>query len=299
MVVVCDKHGGRNYYGRLLQQQFPDPLVEVHGESSRKSVYRWGPERSAGSKSIFAPAAKQFLPAALASMTSKYLRELAMRAFNDFWCTRVPRLAPTAGYPGDARRFATPSSRCKRRMGIDDQNRVALTDIGASAPFEDRLPCCSTSSATPSPDNTAIRAIPDDALAPADRKGTQAVRASPRSCAAADSRPRWSATSPLRALPANGRGDLPSALSRAGAGRTGQSATGQRFGAACRLVERAGAEELAWVGHAPDVDALAAALLGGAPRRSLSPKGPWPRSVRRGRSRRRLGPTAAGTSRQP
>jgi hypothetical protein len=38
-------------------------------------------------------------------MTSKYLREQAMRAFNDFWCGRVRDLVPTAGYPGDARRF--------------------------------------------------------------------------------------------------------------------------------------------------------------------------------------------------
>ena len=48
------------------------------------------------------------MPAALASMTSKYLRELAMRAFNEFWCGRVHDLAPTAGYPRDARRFFAP-----------------------------------------------------------------------------------------------------------------------------------------------------------------------------------------------
>jgi len=38
-------------------------------------------------------------------MTAKYLRETAMRAFNAFWAERVPGLRPTAGYPGDARRF--------------------------------------------------------------------------------------------------------------------------------------------------------------------------------------------------
>ena len=52
-------------------------------------------------------------------MASKYLRELAMRAFNDFWCTRVPGLAPTAGYPRDARRFKTaiePLQRAAERL---------------------------------------------------------------------------------------------------------------------------------------------------------------------------------------
>ncbi len=42
--VVCDKHGGRNRYGRLLQQQFSDPLIEVHSEALAESVYRWGPQ---------------------------------------------------------------------------------------------------------------------------------------------------------------------------------------------------------------------------------------------------------------
>jgi hypothetical protein len=38
-------------------------------------------------------------------MAAKYLRELAMKAFNQFWQQHVPGLKPTAGYPVDARRF--------------------------------------------------------------------------------------------------------------------------------------------------------------------------------------------------
>ena len=45
------------------------------------------------------------LPTACASLCSKYLRELAMDAFNDFWQARVPNLRRTAGYPLDAKRF--------------------------------------------------------------------------------------------------------------------------------------------------------------------------------------------------
>ena len=120
VVIVCDKHGGRNYYGRLLQQQFPDPLIEVHGERAEHSLYRWGPSE-ARVEIHFRAGGEDFLPAALASMTSKYLRELAMRAFNDFWCTRVPGLAPTAGYPRDARRFKTAIEPLQLAMGIADQ----------------------------------------------------------------------------------------------------------------------------------------------------------------------------------
>ena len=38
-------------------------------------------------------------------MASKYLRELAMHALNDFWRQHVADLRPTAGYPVDALRF--------------------------------------------------------------------------------------------------------------------------------------------------------------------------------------------------
>lgn len=120
VVVVCDKHGARNAYGRLLQEQFPDPLVEVHAETHAQSVYRWGPsERRIEVR--FRAGGESFLPAALASMTSKYLRELSMRAFNEFWCGHVADLAPTAGYPTDAARFRAAVRHVQRSLGIADR----------------------------------------------------------------------------------------------------------------------------------------------------------------------------------
>jgi len=119
-VIVCDKHGGRNHYGRLLQQQFPDLLVEVHGEGTAKSTYRWGPAERRIEIS-FRVGGEAFMPAALASMASKYLRELSMRAFNDFWCGQVRDLAPTAGYPRDARRFRDAIRAAQSTLGIDDR----------------------------------------------------------------------------------------------------------------------------------------------------------------------------------
>ncbi len=119
-LVVCDKHGGRNHYGRLLQQQFPEPLVEVHGESSAQSIYRWGPSDQR-IEIRFRARGEAFLPTALASMASKYLRELAMGAFNEFWCGRLPDLAPTAGYPRDARRFHAAIGPLQSALGIEDR----------------------------------------------------------------------------------------------------------------------------------------------------------------------------------
>ena len=42
---------------------------------------------------------------ALASMLGKYLREGAMRLFNEFWRRHVRDLRPTAGYGTDGARF--------------------------------------------------------------------------------------------------------------------------------------------------------------------------------------------------
>jgi hypothetical protein len=43
-IVFCDKHGGRDYYLPLLQQQFPDNWIEVRRESGMASDYRFGGE---------------------------------------------------------------------------------------------------------------------------------------------------------------------------------------------------------------------------------------------------------------
>ena len=94
---VCDKHGGRNYYTALLQHHFSEHWIEPVFESHAESRYEWGPPESRV-RVAFRMNGERFLPTALASMTAKYLRELAMRAFNEFWCARVPDLRPTAGY---------------------------------------------------------------------------------------------------------------------------------------------------------------------------------------------------------
>jgi ribonuclease HII len=63
---------------------------------------------------------ESFLPVALASMTAKYLRELAMTAFNSFWQQQQPDLRPTAGYPQDARRFAGEIDEIRQQLEIEN-----------------------------------------------------------------------------------------------------------------------------------------------------------------------------------
>jgi ribonuclease HII len=120
ILVLCDKHGGRNAYRQLLSEWFPEWLVEVYREGREESLYRFGPaERRIEFR--FRAKGETCLPTALASMASKYLRELSMRAMNAFWRARVPGLAPTAGYPADAKRFKAAIAAAQAALGIDDR----------------------------------------------------------------------------------------------------------------------------------------------------------------------------------
>jgi len=118
--ILCDKHGGRDHYLPLLVSCFPDWYIEVVSEGRLKSVYRFGPvERRI--EIAFQARGESHLPTALASMASKYLRELAMHAFNDFWRQHVPDLPATAGYPVDAKRFRSDIAAAQQSLDIEDK----------------------------------------------------------------------------------------------------------------------------------------------------------------------------------
>ncbi|MBN2293993.1 MAG: hypothetical protein JXM70_16315 [Pirellulales bacterium] len=118
--IICDKHGGRNKYEPLLVEHFPERPIEVREEGRYLSRYEFGPANRRVEIS-FQAKGESWMPAALASMASKYLRELAMRAFNDFWCSRIEGLKPTAGYPVDAKRFKAEIAEVQGELGIDDR----------------------------------------------------------------------------------------------------------------------------------------------------------------------------------
>jgi len=103
--VAVDKHGGRNTYAAMLQDALTDGVVMVQQEGALRSVYRIvGAARPI--QFTFQPRAdSEHFVVALASMVSKYLRELLMIEFNRHWTAQVAGLKPTAGYPSDAGRF--------------------------------------------------------------------------------------------------------------------------------------------------------------------------------------------------
>lgn len=105
IAVFVDKHGGRNNYAAMLQTAFDRGFVVAREEGAARSVYQVaGASRPV--RVTFQPRADaEHYTVALASMVSKYLRELFMSEFNAFWQTHVPGLKPTAGYPVDAVRY--------------------------------------------------------------------------------------------------------------------------------------------------------------------------------------------------
>lgn len=120
VVITCDKHGGRNRYAPLLQATLDVPLVGVDIESRPESRYRFRRE-GRPVEITFRTQGEAILPAALASMFAKYIRELSMRAFNQFWKNEVSNLRPTAGYPGDAPRFKADIASRQDELGIADR----------------------------------------------------------------------------------------------------------------------------------------------------------------------------------
>ena len=120
IAILCDKHGGRDRYLPLLTDHFPGQFIEVVAEGRSRSVYRFGPpERRV--EIAFQAKGESHLPTALASMASKYLRELAMQGFNDFWRGHVSDLRPTAGYPLDAKRFKADIAAAQQALGVEDR----------------------------------------------------------------------------------------------------------------------------------------------------------------------------------
>ena len=120
LVFLCDKQGGRNFYAAMIQQAFPDGWVVIEKESADESRYRVEQLDRPISVTFRPRADGDSVSVALASMLCKYLREVCMRQFNRFWATHVPGIAPTAGYPVDAKRFYAEIRPAMAKLGLTD-----------------------------------------------------------------------------------------------------------------------------------------------------------------------------------
>ena len=118
--IGCDKHGGRSKYAGLIQQFLTDEFIMIGNESVEVSDYSFR-ERERDVVIRFQAKGESFLPTALASLVSKYLREVIMRIWNEFWQLQIPGLKPTKGYPVDAKRFKSDIASVQAELGIEDR----------------------------------------------------------------------------------------------------------------------------------------------------------------------------------
>jgi ribonuclease HII len=94
------KQGGRAFYLRGICQRI-DPTVTVRRESRDRSTYGI----PGATLSFLKDAEDRHELVALASMIGKYVRECAMRLFNEYWASGRAGLRRTAGYGSDGSRF--------------------------------------------------------------------------------------------------------------------------------------------------------------------------------------------------
>jgi hypothetical protein len=120
-LIVCDRHGGRARYAPLVQQYLTELWPRVVEETSTSSRYSWS-EDDRDFEVRFVVNGERFLPTAAASMTAKYLREVMMQGWNGFWQRHDTELQPTAGYPGDAKRFLRDVEPILQRLGIGTES---------------------------------------------------------------------------------------------------------------------------------------------------------------------------------
>ncbi|MEM8757129.1 MAG: hypothetical protein AAGF47_05025 [Planctomycetota bacterium] len=117
--IVVDRLGARASYGPILERAVPAARVRAVAESPECSAYVLD-GLAADLRVLFVTESESaHLPAALASMAAKLVRELSMRRLNAHFGAERDGLKPTAGYVTDARRWLAelrPDADLRRRL---------------------------------------------------------------------------------------------------------------------------------------------------------------------------------------
>jgi ribonuclease HII len=117
--VTIDRLGGRHHYLDQVKEWFPRANVKIITETAKISRYQIDDRITIG---FLVKADQQRFSVALASMLSKYWRELIMSQFNAWFTSQLPGLKPTAGYPVDACRFWHEIEPLRKNIGLIDDD---------------------------------------------------------------------------------------------------------------------------------------------------------------------------------
>lgn len=118
-LVVVDRQGGRTDYRELLAMTWPHAEIAVAEQSPERSRYELRQGRRAMNVWFETEAEDRHMPVALASMLSKYSREILMHRLNAYFTSAIPGLKPSAGYGVDGNRFLGEVEPHLSRLGLD------------------------------------------------------------------------------------------------------------------------------------------------------------------------------------
>ncbi len=120
--IHVDRQGGRMRYLPALQRVFQEwnCKFKILDETETFSAYRITAADREAEVFFSVDGEQRQLPVAMASMLSKYVRELCMALLNGFWAQHVANLTPTAGYYADGRRFRTDIQAAVKNLNIDE-----------------------------------------------------------------------------------------------------------------------------------------------------------------------------------
>ena len=103
--IFIDRQGGRVHYRENLMRSFEGMSLRIISEDTNSSSYELFDGKRYIYISFSVGADDAYMPVALASMVSKYLREMLMGCINSYFMSLVPAIRPTAGYWKDGQRF--------------------------------------------------------------------------------------------------------------------------------------------------------------------------------------------------
>jgi hypothetical protein len=107
-------------YLSALERAFEGCSFKILSESPDCSAYEMSDANRTARITFSVGGESAHMPIALASMAGKYLREVFMEMFNEFWARHVDALVPTAGYYTDGRRFFGEIREAMTRLGVDE-----------------------------------------------------------------------------------------------------------------------------------------------------------------------------------
>jgi ribonuclease HII len=122
--VLIDRQGGRAHYREHLLRSFPGMDLKIVHEDEECSVYEMRTAARMLRLTFEVKGDDHYLPVSLASMISKYVRELLMGGMNDYFAGLDAGLRPTAGYWKDGQRFIEDLRSRLPDLRIDDRQLI-------------------------------------------------------------------------------------------------------------------------------------------------------------------------------